>query len=146
MEGRGVMTAKLSIDAPHLEGWLTLTEAAKRIGISRQAMDRRAHRGKLATLCKIGCALVLAEDEVAALAAEYAGRNATPSLGLSKRQAETLLNMLLSRRADYSFFVTTGRALIKRGLIENPTGRVWQLTDLGKKMAITLQERQDTTS
>lgn len=48
---------------------------------------------------------------------------ACPPLGLSARQAEYLLDLIGKRRMpNYSHFISTGRALVARGLIERGSG------------------------
>lgn len=41
-------------DAPVLEGWITLTDAAELLGISKQAVHKMVTSHKITTLHKIG--------------------------------------------------------------------------------------------
>lgn len=128
-------TARSIPGVPRLEGWLTLAEAAEVIGITRQAAWVRAARGRFETLRMIAATYVLAEDEARRAAAERTARQATRKPGgLSDRQAETLVGILTgSEDQDYSFFIATGRALERRGLVDNGC-----LTARGREIAEAL--------
>jgi DNA-binding transcriptional regulator LsrR (DeoR family) len=65
-------------DAPKLEGWITTTELAQRLGLSRQAVSRAAWRRTYASLSTVGDkpVLVVSEEEARALEERYAARRA----------------------------------------------------------------------
>lgn len=63
-------------EAPTLEGWVTASDAAELLGMSRQAFNRKMHRGDFTRLRTLGSKpiFVVARDEVEAAARERNGR------------------------------------------------------------------------
>jgi excisionase family DNA binding protein len=64
------MTATHHADYPVLEGWMTLAEAAHRLGCTRQNIHLLAAAGKLTTVHRIGRALIVRESDVDELLVE----------------------------------------------------------------------------
>jgi hypothetical protein len=62
----------MAIQAPPLEGWLTLSQLADRIGYTRQGVNYLAERGKIRTLRSVGDGIVyiMREAEIADVAAQ----------------------------------------------------------------------------
>lgn len=54
MQEGGTGHVSVMSDVPFLEGWTTLTEAAERLGVSKQAVHKMASEGKITTLRRIG--------------------------------------------------------------------------------------------
>lgn len=62
----------MAIQAPPLEGWLTLSQLADRLGYTRQGINYLAERGKIRSLRSVGAGTVfiMREAEVADVAAQ----------------------------------------------------------------------------
>lgn len=51
-------------DAPRFPGWITMLEAAEMLGMSKQAVHKKASNGEFESLHKLGAGYVLSEVEV----------------------------------------------------------------------------------
>jgi hypothetical protein len=124
-----------------LRGWLTVAEASRRAGCVRQTIHAAAKKGQI-ELRRLSNGLCLVhEDEFARWAAERKPKGRRP-FGLSPRQAELLLSLHLGHRGvhDYSYFITTTRALEKRGLLQS-NGYGHRLTSEGIEVAERLRRQ-----
>jgi len=62
----------MAIQAPALEGWLTLSQLADRLGYTRQGVNYLAEKGKIRSLRSVGdgTVFIMREAEVADVAAQ----------------------------------------------------------------------------
>lgn len=116
---------------------MTVTEAARRVGLSRQALDDAIHRGVLPARTS-GRTRLIRQADLAQWAASRRPRNRNPSkaAGLSFRQVELLLALDRGESlSDYAWFITTIRALERRGLVESHYGQN-RLTPAGEAAVV----------
>jgi hypothetical protein len=118
---------------PRLDGWLTLREAAQRIGMTRAGLHLAVGRGEFSSVHRIGSQLILSEAEVARAAAQRQPRR--PGLPVSLPQAKALIDMLTDDdprgfRGPYPDLRVT-RSLREKKLIDD----YWSLTDEGRAIA-----------
>lgn len=131
---------------PPLEGWLSLNEAAERVGITRQGIWAAAKRGQITGLRRLGQAIAIPETEVARYASRpqvqddpFAEIRRLAGYRPTIQQANFLLDKLHGRRnADYSWFIATAKALSRRGLLGDGS----RLTEKGRAVAVALDEMQ----
>lgn len=128
-------------EVPELPDWITLQQAARQLGMSASALRDRVRRGQLPEVRRIGRSLlVISEADLKRIARERSLKKARSRV--SAAQAEYLTDYLTGRQRDYSWEITTGRALERKGLIRHNDRSWphsgWQLTPEGKRIAESL--------
>jgi hypothetical protein len=116
-----------------LDGWMTMLEASRLAGCTRQNLYLAARGGRL-KVRQLGNRIYLVHrDELLRWAAKRPAASAN-LFGLSPRMAQVLVGTYQQRRqSDYPHFVTTARALTRRGLLE--AGDARRLSEKGANVA-----------
>ena len=133
-----------NISIPRLEDWITPDEAAKILGITRQAVHARIWRGGFESARRIGSHVFMRESEVRRLA-HAAGPPPLCPPGLTPRQCAMLL--AIERGTDgnpggYGHYITTMRALERRNLVVRCDGYKKLLTDDGHVACEAIRQHQ----